>query len=241
MAEILETPRAAPSNFNSQPWRVYLLVGRAKNALGEAISRAYRADTTPLFSPLPQPMPNDCAKRVDDFGRRYYSALGIDRSDVTARARQTGRNYVFFDARVGLNVFFDAPVGLIFTTLAPLTKHSWLDCGLFLQSFLLAAHVRGLAPCPQVSFVRFQSIIAEQLGLEADEVVTRGVSCGRRRKSLSAIQILHDYCAMSAVTSAAPFSHRELKLSASRHVGMELVRGAHCDQSRGNHSWDDSD
>jgi len=50
---------------------------------------------------------------------------------------------------------------------------------------------------------------------------------------------------MSAVTPAAPFSHRELKLSASRHVGIELVSGAHCDhirdQSRGNHNWDDSD
>jgi len=113
-------------------------------------------------------MPSDCATRVDDFGRRYYSALGIEREDTTARARQTGRNYVFFDA----------PVGLIFTIHGSLTKHSWLDCGLFLQSFMLAAHVRGLATCPQVSFVRFQSVIADQLGLEPEEIVTCGVSCG---------------------------------------------------------------
>lgn len=113
-------------------------------------------------------MPTNCAARVDDFGRRYYSALGIDRSDVAARARQTGRNYVFFDA----------PVGLIFTIHASMTKHSWLDCGLFLQSLMLAAHVRGLATCPQVSFVRFQSVIAEQLGLAPDEMVTCGMSCG---------------------------------------------------------------
>jgi nitroreductase len=87
---------------------------------------------------------------------------------MTARGRQTGRNYVFFDA----------PVGLIFTTHAALTRHSWLDCGLFLQSLMLSAHVRGLATCPQVSFVRFQSVIAEQLGLGPDEVVTCGMSCG---------------------------------------------------------------
>ena len=113
-------------------------------------------------------MPADCAARVDEFARRYYSALGIDRSDMTARARQTARNYVFFDA----------PVGLIFTTHAALTRHSWLDCGLFLQSLMLAAYVRGLATCPQVSFVRFQSVIAEQLSLGPDEVVTCGMSCG---------------------------------------------------------------
>jgi nitroreductase len=168
LMEIVETARAAPSNFNSQPWRVYLLAGKAKHALGEAIMRAYHANTMPPFSPFPHPMPTDCASRVDDFGRRYYSALGIERSDMIARARQTGRNYVFFDA----------PVGLIFTTHAALTKHNWLDCGLFLQSLMLAAQVRGLATCPQVSFVRFQSVIAEQLGLGAEEMVTCGMSCG---------------------------------------------------------------
>ena len=168
LMEVVEAARAAPSNFNSQPWRVYLLSGKAKDALGEALTRAHHTNTTPLFSPFPQPTPAECAARVDDFARRYYSALGIDRSDVTARARQTGRNYVFFDA----------PVGLIFTTHAALTRHSWLDCGLFLQSLMLGAQVRGLATCPQVSFVRFQSVIAEQLGLGPDEVVTCGMSCG---------------------------------------------------------------
>jgi nitroreductase len=168
LMEIIETARAAPSNFNSQPWRVYLLAGKAKQALGEAIVKAYHANATASFSPFPQPMPVDCAARVNDFGRRYYSALGIERSDMTARARQTGRNYVFFDA----------PVGMIFTTHAVMTKHSWLDCGLFLQTLILAAQVRGLSTCPQVSFVRFQSVIAAQLGLGLEELVTCGVSCG---------------------------------------------------------------
>jgi nitroreductase len=168
LMEIVEVARAAPSNFNSQPWRVYLLTGKAKEALSEVITRAYHANTAPAFSPFPQRAPADSVTRVDEFGRRYYLALGIERSDMTARARQTGRNYVFFDA----------PVGLIFTTHAALTRHSWLDCGLFLQSLMLAAQVRGLATCPQISFVRFQSVIAEQLGLGPDEVVTCGMSCG---------------------------------------------------------------
>jgi nitroreductase len=168
LVEILETARAAPSNFNSQPWRVHVLTGKAKHALGEAIQQAHTANTPSTFSPFPQPIPADCEARVDDFGRRYYSALGIDRADMAARAHQTGRNFVFFGA----------PVGLIFTIHAMLTKHSWLDQGLFLQNLMLAAHVRGLATCPQVSFVRFQSIIAEQLGLRSDELVTCGMSLG---------------------------------------------------------------
>jgi nitroreductase len=168
LIEILETARAAPSNFNSQPWRVYVLTGSAKRSLGEAILRAHIANTVPPFSPFPQPPPPDCGARVDDFGRRLYSALGIDRADMAARSRQTGRNFIFFDA----------PVGLIFTIHSGLTKHSWLDYGLFLQTLMLAAQVRGLATCPQVSFVRFQSIIADQLGLDTEEVVACGMSLG---------------------------------------------------------------
>lgn len=168
LMEILETARAAPSNFNSQPWGVHVLTGEAKRALGDAIVQAHMANTLPAFSPFPQPIPADCGARVDDFARRYYSALGIDRADLAARARQTGRNFVFFGA----------PVGFIFTIDATLTKHSWLDQGLFLQNLMLAAHVRGLATCPQVSFVRFQPIIAEQLGLGSDQVVTCGMSLG---------------------------------------------------------------
>jgi nitroreductase len=87
---------------------------------------------------------------------------------MAGRARVSGRNFVFFGA----------PVGMIFTIHAALTKHSWLDFGLFLQTLMLAAWVRGLSTCPQVAFVRFQSIIAEQLKLGPDELVTCGMSCG---------------------------------------------------------------
>jgi nitroreductase len=46
------------------------------------------------------------------------------------------------------------------------------------QTLMLAAQVRGLATCPQVSFVRFQPIIAEQLCLGPEELVTCGMSLG---------------------------------------------------------------
>ena len=168
LVEILDAARAAPSNFNSQPWRVYVLTGEAKRALGDTLLQAHVAQTVPLFSPFPQTNPPECAARVDDFGRRLYASMGVDRADMAGRARVSGRNFVFFDA----------PVGMIFTIHAALTKHSWLDFGLFLQTLMLAAQVRGLSTCPQVSFVRFQSIIAEQLKLGPDELVTCGMSCG---------------------------------------------------------------
>jgi len=168
LVEILETARTAPSTFNTQPWRVHVLTGEAKRALGEAILRAHAANATPPFSPFPEPPSAACSARQEDFGRRYYASLGIDRADMASRARQTSRNFLFFDA----------PVGLIFTIDAALTKHSWLDCGLFLQNLMLAARARGLATCPQVAFVRYQSVIARRLGLAQGETVVCGMSLG---------------------------------------------------------------
>ncbi len=168
IAEILETARTAPSTFNTQPWRVRVLAGAAKRALSEALLRAHSSNAHPPFSPFPPTPPADCAARHNDFGRRYYAALGIDRADTAARVRQTGRNFEFFDA----------PVGLIFTIDGALTKHSWLDYGLFLQNLMLAAQARGLATCPQVSFVRYRSVIAAELGLAPEEDVVCGMSLG---------------------------------------------------------------
>jgi len=101
---------------------------------------------------------NACKQRQDDFGQRYYGALGIDRNDATARSQQTGRNFLFFDA----------PVGLIFTIDARLQKHSWLDCGLFIQNIMIAARARGLDTCPQVLFARYP-----QVDCRAPEVAVR--------------------------------------------------------------------
>lgn len=168
LIEILELARTAPSTFNTQPWRVHVLVGRAKQTLSEAIVQAHTANAQPPHSALPNPAPPDCVARQADFGQRYYTTLGVDRMDMAARSRQTGRNIVFFDA----------PVGLIFTIDATLTKHSWLDYGLFMQNLILAAQARGLATCPQVSFVRYQSVIAEQLELAPEESVVCGMSLG---------------------------------------------------------------
>jgi len=168
LVEILEVARMAPSTFNTQPWQVHLLTGAAKCELSKAILQAHAANTQPVFSPFPDPPPVACAARQNDFGRRYYGSLGIDRADRPARARQTGRNFLFFDA----------PVGLIFTIDAALTKHSWLDFGLFLQSLMLAAHARGLATCPQVAFVWYESVISKHLALGAEERVVCGMSLG---------------------------------------------------------------
>ncbi|MES2190653.1 MAG: nitroreductase [Pseudomonadota bacterium] len=168
LEELLAIAATAPSNSNTQPWHVHLLAGEPKQALSRALLQAHAANNVPPFSHFPDALPPACVARQDDFGKRYYGVLGIDRADAVARARQTARNFVFFDA----------PVGLIFTIDGQLHKHSWLDYGLFVQNVMLAATARGLASCPQVSFARYTPVIARQLELPPGRVVVCGMSIG---------------------------------------------------------------
>jgi nitroreductase len=81
---------------------------------------------------------------------------------------QHGRNYVFFDA----------PVGLMFTIDRTMELGSWLDYGMFLQNIMIAARGRGLDTCAQAAFTQFHAIISATLGLPACEQVVCGMSLG---------------------------------------------------------------
>jgi nitroreductase len=172
ITEILDVARCAPSNSNTQPWAVHVLQGEPKRLLTEALVRSHEKDELPASQHFPSELPALCKDRQADFGARYYKALGIDRNDAQSRYTQTARNYRFFDA----------PVGLIFTIDRCLTKHSWLDFGLFLQTAMLAARSRGLDTCPQVSFVRHEPVIADFLKLSPEQTIVCGMSMGYAEK-----------------------------------------------------------
>ncbi|MDR6539385.1 nitroreductase [Variovorax soli] len=168
VAEILDLARMAPSNSNTQPWSVHVLEGEPKQRLSALLHASHERDALPPSAHFPDELPVACASRQADFGARYYAALGIDRADAGARSRQSARNFCFFDA----------PVGLIFTIDRRLTRHSWADYGMFLQTLMIAARARGLDTCPQVSFVRHEPVVAAFLGLPATQTVVCGMSLG---------------------------------------------------------------
>ncbi|MEJ8823722.1 nitroreductase [Variovorax humicola] len=168
VAGVLDAASSAPSNSNTQPWRVHVLTGVPMKELGDALVKAFQERSLPPSTHFPDPLPPALSERQSDFAQRYYGALGIDRSDVEARARQTQRNFSFFGA----------PVGLIFSVDGSLGRHSWLDLGLFVQNVMIAAKARGIDTCPQVSFARFHSVIAPFLQMSPEQVTACGMAMG---------------------------------------------------------------
>jgi nitroreductase len=170
---ILGVASRAPSGTNTQPWKVYVLTGAAKERLSSEIMRVYSdpaelSQHTEEYAYYPREWVSPYIDRRRKVGWDLYGLLGLKRENKAGMHAQHGRNYVFFDA----------PVGMIFTIDRIMEQGSWLDYGMFLQNIMVAARGRGLDTCPQAAFTQFHRIIAEQLQLPSNEMIVCGMSLG---------------------------------------------------------------
>lgn len=171
--EILEVAARAPSGTNTQPWKVTVLTGAARQRLSDAITAAYddpkqRQQHAEEYAYYPTRWVEPYLGRRRKVGWDLYGLLGIGRDDKARMHAQHGRNYRFFDA----------PIGLIFTIDRIMEQGSWLDYGMFLQNIMIAARARGLDTCPQAAFTQFHRIIRSELSLADEEMVVCGMSLG---------------------------------------------------------------
>jgi len=173
IARILDVAARAPSGTNTQPWKVHVLTGAARERLSNAILAAYAdpeqaAQHHEEYPYYPREWVSPYIDRRRKVGWDLYGLLGLTRDDKAGMAAQHGRNFAFFDA----------PVGMIFTIDRIMEQGSWLDYGMFLQNIMVAARARGLDTCPQAAFTQYHRIIAAELGLPASDMVVCGMALG---------------------------------------------------------------
>ncbi|WP_166015679.1 nitroreductase [Chelativorans multitrophicus] len=169
--EILQVASRAPSGTNMQPWKVYVTAGETKHRLAEAIlSSGICAEKAKWeeYKYYPDSFFEPYLSRRRAVGYALYGLLGIGRREVDRMRAQHDRNFVFFDA----------PVGMIFTIDRRLNKGSWIDHGMFLQSIMIAARARGLHTCPQAAFAPYHRYIRPILDIPEEEVVVCGMALG---------------------------------------------------------------
>jgi len=171
--DILQVAARAPSGTNTQPWRVYVLTGAARERLSARLRAAYddpaeRARHTEEYAYYPTEWVSPYIDLRRKVGWDLYGLLGIAKTDKAGMHAQHRRNYDFFGA----------PVGLMFTIERVMRQGSWLDFGMFLQSVMVAARGRGLDTCPQAAFTQFHRIVTEHIGAAAGEQLVCGMSLG---------------------------------------------------------------
>ncbi len=173
LEQILRVAARAPSGSNTQPWQVHVLSGEALRRLSRRIAEAYddpaqAAAHTEEYAYYPRRWESPYLERRRKVGWDLYGLLGIAKTDKPAMHAQHRRNFLFFDA----------PVGLLFSIDRVMEQGSWLDYGMFLQNVMIAARARGLDTCPQAAFTQFHRIIEDELGLRDTQQVVCGMSLG---------------------------------------------------------------
>jgi nitroreductase len=170
VTELLDLARWAPSGSNIQPWRAHALAGAPLQAVVDETLAMAMAGQSPeqeyLYYSSPLPEPYLSRRRANGWG--LYGHLGIGKGDRAASAKQSLRNFAFFGAPVALFFFIDAG----------LEKGSWVDYGMFLQSFMLAARERGLHTCPQAAWLPYHELARRHCGLDQQWTLVCGMALG---------------------------------------------------------------
>ncbi|MFO1081254.1 MAG: nitroreductase [Reyranellaceae bacterium] len=169
--KILQIAQRSPSGTNTQPWHVWVCTGAVKEALTEDVLALARSggggkyEDYDYYPPEWKPVHRDRRRAV---GWSLYGLVGVPKGDRVASARQAARNFLFFDA----------PVGLFVTTDTYLGRGSWADAGMYLQTIMLAAKGFGLDTCPQAAWIPYQKPVFERLGIPADQALVSGMALG---------------------------------------------------------------
>lgn len=175
---ILAAASHSASGMNTQPWHVHVVSGAAKDALSAAIAAidddlARAAELTEPYDYYPRTWVAPYLERRRKVGWDLYGLLGIEKGNKPRMHVQHGRNYRFFDA----------PVGLFVTVDRQLAEGSLIDCGMFLQSVMVAARGRQLHTCPQAAFLKFHREIARHLQIPDGQMLVCGMSLGHADES----------------------------------------------------------
>jgi len=170
VARLLELGSTAPSGTNVQPWKVYALAGAAKDALSKAITEKSEAGEAEgrEYDYYPKVWEEPWLSRRRGVGKAMYGILGIPKDDHEGMKRQMARNFLFFDA----------PVGLIFTMDRGFGLGMFMDIGMFMGNVMTAARARGLDTCPQAFFADYPDTIRTCLGAGQNEMVVCGMALG---------------------------------------------------------------
>jgi nitroreductase len=175
--DILRVASRAPSGTNHQPWKVHVLMGAARDSLSQKVCAAHDAvfaDPSKAvgmredFDYYPTTWVPPYIDRRRENGWGLYGLLGIAKGEKEKMHAQHQRNYVFFDA----------PVGMMFTVDKVLGRGSLIDIGTYLQNVMIAARARGLHTCPQQAWAEYAAVVKPHIGVGDDQMLLFGMSIG---------------------------------------------------------------
>jgi len=163
---LLTIAQRTPSWCNTQPWQLVITSGEETTKLREALLKSF--DWAGSDFEFPVAYNGVYRERRRESGWQLYEAVGVEKGDREASALQMLRNFEFFGA----------PHVAILTTDADLGVYGAIDCGLYVDSFLLAAQALGLGACAQAALAAGSPFLRDYFNLDESRRVVCGISFG---------------------------------------------------------------
>jgi nitroreductase len=168
IARILHIARRTPSWCNAQPWRVVITKGAATERFRAALGNYVATNPPAPDIAFPREYHGVYLERRRACGFQLYEAVGIARGDREASAKQGFENYKLFGA----------PHVAIVTSDEALGAYGALDCGAYVNNFLVAAQSLGVASIPQAALASHSKFVREHFRLGDDRLIVCGISFG---------------------------------------------------------------
>ncbi len=167
--KILELAQHTASWCNSQPWQLIVTRGHATDRFRRAISAHAASGVAPSPDfPFPERYEGVYRTRRVRCGVQLYQSLGIGRDDRDAAQAQVLENFSLFGA----------PHVALLTTEEALGFWGALDCGLYINSFILAARSLGIDSIAQAALASYPGLVREYFGLPGNRKLICGISFG---------------------------------------------------------------
>ncbi|MFC9471902.1 nitroreductase [Nocardia sp. NPDC056952] len=169
---LLSLSQRSASWCNTQPWQVIVTTGEGTERFRAALADYAAGKGGELgeefdFAP-PAEYRGVYRERRSTTGWQLYEAVGVERGDRAASARQAFENFRLFGA----------PHVAIVTTAAEQGVYGAVDSGLYIGTFLLAATSLGIATIPQAALAGRSAFIRDYFDIPEDRKVLAGISFG---------------------------------------------------------------
>lgn len=166
--QILNSATRVPSWCNAQPWHVIVTSGDETDRFRTAMLAEAADGTQSPDLPFPTSYSGIYQDRRRACGWALYEAVGVERGDRAASARQMMENFSLFGA----------PHCAILTSPAELGGYGALDCGGFITVFCLAAQALGVATIPQAALATYSPFLRRYFDIPEDRMILCAISFG---------------------------------------------------------------
>jgi nitroreductase len=179
LEEVIALAIRAPSSYNTQPWRLYVISGEALDKIRQGNTERMLAGVAPSREIRAG---GDYAgahrQRQIEVAKQLFGAMGIERHDMEARQDWVMRGFRQFDAPVSVIITYDRVLhgGDV----------AVFDCGGLANALVNAAWSRGLGCVINSQGIMQSPVVREHAGIPDDQVIMIAIAMGWPDESFAA-------------------------------------------------------